>query len=92
MNDLCHIYKQLKGSVNINKKEGKILFLYTLKALSEDDNFSYEIFNEMCNINSTIKTIIDYRTLVENVIKQQYDEKLPYYPDNDFLIDRKSVV
>ena len=86
MKDLCHIYKKLNGSINLSENEGKILFLYALKVLGEDRNINIEMFKEMCNPNTTIEMIIEYRELVENFIKQQYEEQLPYYPENDFLM------
>lgn len=86
MKDLCHIYKKLNGSISLNKNEGKILFLYALKALGEDRNISFEMFKEMCNPNTTIEMIKEYRKVVENFIKQQYEEQIPYYPKNDFLM------
>lgn len=86
MKDFCHIYKELKGSVSVNKNEGKIFFMYTLKALSEDSNVSFEIFKEMCNPHTTIETIVKFRKLIENVIDQQYEEGVPYYPKKGFLM------
>lgn len=86
MKDLCHLYKELNGSVGINENEGKIFFMYTLKALSEDSNVNFDIFKEMCNPHTTIETIVKYRKLIENTIEQQYEEELPYYPKKGFLM------
>lgn len=85
MNDLCHIYKELKCDININTNEGKILFLYAVKALG-NNTLSFETFIELCNPNSAITTIVEYREMIEDFIKQQVEEKLPYYPKNDFLM------
>ena len=35
MKDLCHIYKELNGSISLSENEGKNLFLYALKVLGE---------------------------------------------------------
>ena len=86
MKDLCHIYKELNGSISLSKNEGKILFLYALKALGEDRNISLEMFMEMCNLDTTIEMIKEYRKLVENFIREQYEEQIPYYPEKDFLM------
>lgn len=86
MKDLCHIYKKLNGSISVYSNEGKIIFLYALKALGEDREVSLEMFTEMCNPNTPIDMIIEYRKVVENFITQQYEEQLPYYPKNDFLM------
>lgn len=86
MKDLCHIYKELNGSISLSKNEGKILFLYALKVLGEKRDFSFEMFKELCNPNTTIEMIKEYRKVVENFIKQQYEEQIPYYPKNDFLM------
>ncbi len=86
MKDLCHIYKELNGSISYSKNEGKILFLYTLKFLGEKRDFSFEIFKEMCDSSTTIEMLIEYRKMTENFIKQQYEEEIPYYPKNDFLM------
>jgi hypothetical protein len=40
----------------------------------------------MCNPNTKIEMIKEYRKVVEDFIKQQYDEPIPYYPKNDFLM------
>ena len=85
MKDLCNIYKELKCSISINDNEGKIIFLYAIKALG-NNTLSFETFEELCNPNSTIKTIVEYREMIENFIKQRDEEELPYYPNNIFLI------
>ena len=85
MKDLCHIYKKLKCSLSIKDNEGKILFLYAIKALG-NNTLSFETFEELCNPDSSIKTIIEYREMIENFVKQRYEEELPYYPNNSFLM------
>ena len=85
MSDLCYIYKELKCDISINTNEGKIIFLYATKALG-DNNLSYETFLELCNPDSSIKTIVEYREMIENFIKQRYVEELPYYPNKGFLM------
>lgn len=85
MNDLCYIYKKLKCDISLNADEGKILFLYAIKALG-NNTLSFETFIELCNPNSAITTIVEYREMIENFIKQKYEEELPYYPQNDFLM------
>ena len=86
MKDLCNVFKELKGSYSIYDNEGKILFMYALKAIGDNSSVSFDVFKEMCNPSTSIDTIIKYRKLIENFIKQQVDEKLPYYPQNDFLM------
>lgn len=85
MKDLCHIYKELKCSISINDNEGKIIVLYAIKALG-NNTLSFETFEELCNLDSSIKTIVEYREMIENFIKQRYEEELPYYPNNRFLM------
>ena len=85
MNDLCHIYKKLKCDISLNADEGKILFLYAIKALG-NNTLSFETFIELCNPNSAITTIVEYREMIENFIKQRYEEELPYYPSNSYLM------
>ena len=85
MKDLCNIYKELKCSISINDNEGIIIFLYAIKVLG-NDTLSFEIFEELCNPNSSIKTIVEYREMIENFIKQRYEEELPYYPKKGFLM------
>ena len=85
MNDLCHIYKELKCDISINTNEGKILFLYAVKALG-NNTMSYETFVELCNPDSSIKTIVEYREMIENFIKERCEKELPYYPNNSFLM------
>ena len=85
MKDFCNIYKELKCSISINDNEGKIIFLYAIKALG-NNTLSFETFEELCNPNSSIKKIVEYREMIENFIKQRYEEELPYYPDNSFLM------
>lgn len=85
MNDLCHIYKELKSDIRVNKNEGKILVLYAIKALG-NNSMNYDTFIELCNPNSSIKTIVEYREMIEDFIKQRYEEELPYYPKKGFLM------
>jgi hypothetical protein len=85
MKDLCHIYKELKCSISVNDKEGKILFLYAIKALG-NNTLSFETFEELCNPDSSIKTIVEYREMIENFTKQRYEEEQPYYPKKGFLM------
>ena len=85
MKDLCRIYKELKCSIRIFDNEGIIIFLYAIKALG-NNTLSFETFEELCNPSSSIKTIVEYREMIENFIKQRYEEELPYYPKNSFLM------
>lgn len=85
MNDLCHIYKELKSDIRVNKNEGKILVLYAIKALG-NNSMNYDTFIELCNPYSSIKTIVEYREMIEDFIKQRYEEELPYYPKKGFLM------
>ena len=85
MKDFCNIYKELKCSISINDNEGKIIFLYAIKALG-NNTLSFETFEELCDPNSSIKTIVEYREMIENFIKQRYEEELPYYPNKGFLM------
>lgn len=85
MNDLCHIYKELKSDIRVNKNEGKTLVLYAIKALG-NNSMNYDTFIELCNPNSSIKTIVEYREMIEDFIKQRYEEELPYYPKKGFLM------
>lgn len=85
MKDLCRIYKELKCGISINDNEGKILSLYAIKALG-NNTLSFETFEELCNLDSSINTIVEYREMIEDFIKQRYEEELPYYPKNSFLM------
>lgn len=69
MKDLCHIYKELKCSISINEKESKMMFLYAIKALG-NNTLSFETFEELCNPDSSINTIVEYREMIENFIKK----------------------
>ena len=51
-----------------------------------NNTLSFETFEELCNPNSSIKTIVEYREMIENFLKQRYEEDLPYYPKNGFLM------
>lgn len=86
MYDFRHIYKTLRCNQSIFKDVGKLLFIYAMKELGQDKNVNFEIFKEMCNPNSTIDVVIEYRQTIENFIDEINKEKIPYYPVKGFLM------
>jgi SpoVK/Ycf46/Vps4 family AAA+-type ATPase len=65
--DMCRIFKNLNHSINIDTKEGKILFLYILKQTKSDTEFPF--FNRYCYPLSLDKHIIHLRVNVDTSIR-----------------------
>ena len=86
MHDVCDIYKNLRCKLSIFTEEGKIISMYVMKVLSTDGNVDYEIFREMCNPDSTIDEIVEWRTFIDDFINKRYKEKMPYRPNNRFIM------
>lgn len=86
MKDLCYVYKKLGCNIGVFKDEGKILFLYSLKALGSEP--SIEIFRELCNAKTEIDVIKELRKTTVDFIKSQHDEILPCSPVDDFVMHK----
>lgn len=65
--DMCRTFKNLNHSINIDTKEGKILFLYILKQTKSDTEFQF--FNRYCYPLSLDKHIIHLRVNVDTSIR-----------------------
>jgi Cdc6-like AAA superfamily ATPase len=65
--DMCRTFKNFNHSINIDTKEGKILFLYILKQTKSDTEFQF--FNRYCYPLSLDKHIIHLRVNVDTSIR-----------------------
>lgn len=72
--DMYKAFKKLNHSINIDTIEGKILFLYMLKAINVETDF--KTFNCYCNPISLNSHIIKVRVGIDGLIKSSYISKI----------------
>lgn len=72
--DMFIVFDRLNHSINIDTAEGKILFLYMLKAINVEIDF--KIFNRYCSPISTDSSIIKVRVGIDGLIKSSHKSKV----------------
>lgn len=84
MKDLCSVYKKLKCSISVYKKEGHALWLYSLKVMGVSTNF--EMFKELQKRKPKYEVIEELRETATKFIKERYEMEFPNYADSDFVM------
>lgn len=82
LKDIFSVFIKLNHSINIDTLEGKILFLYQLKDVDINPDFSK--FNNHCYSFSLAPQIIEVRVCVDDLIKQANEITLGLTDLNDY--------
>lgn len=82
LKDIFSVFIKLNHSINIDTLEGKILFLYQLKDVDINPDFSK--FNNHCYSFSLAPKIIEVRVCVDDLIKQANEMTLGLTDLNDY--------
>lgn len=68
--DMFNVFVKLNHSINVDTEEGKILFLYMLKAINVETDF--KTFNRYCNPISLDSNINKVRVGIDGIIKSSF--------------------